>query len=199
LRQCTSGLESVAACGCSGTTNTCDCCIHKQANSCANTCVKRGCHRIQVEDRPQAHAIAHAAAVGARRNNGRSRLATGASECSTPAARAKPIRVVRVVIGRDRHVGSGGRRIGNVAQHCALDEVEVEIPALARYVVVPGERDQHRVLAGRDTGIIVTVEVLQSRSEVCLGMVRGRAEGSARVADATLCFAATWMRSQARL
>ena len=35
------------------------------------------------------------------------------------------------------------RRIGNVARYRAFEEIEIEIPALARRVLVPGERDHH--------------------------------------------------------
>jgi len=64
----------------------------------------------------------------------------------------KLIGVVRVVIGRDRDAGGRRRRIGNVAQHRAFEEIEIEIPALARSVLVASERDHDLVLAGGDAG-----------------------------------------------
>jgi hypothetical protein len=50
--------------------------------------------------------------------------------------RRQLVRVVRVEVGRHRHGGSRRYRIGNVARHCAFEEIEIEVPALARWVLV---------------------------------------------------------------
>ena len=66
--------------------------------------------------------------------------------------RRQLVRVVRVEVGRYPHGGGRRRRIGNGARHGAFEEVEIEVPALARRVLVARERDHHAVLARRDTG-----------------------------------------------
>src|SRR5208337_1487041 len=60
--------------------------------------------------------------------------------------RRQLVGVVRVEVGGHSH--GGGRRhwIGDVARDRAFQEIEIEVPALARRVFVARKRDHHLVL-----------------------------------------------------
>ena len=59
---------------------------------------------------------------------------------------------VGIEVGGHPDVGPGLRRVRNVARDRAFQEIEIEVPALAAGVLVAGERDHDRVLAGGDAG-----------------------------------------------
>ncbi len=66
--------------------------------------------------------------------------------------RRQLVGVVRVEVGGHRHGGSRRDRIGDVARDRAFEEIEIEIPALARRVLVARQRDHHLVLPCCDAG-----------------------------------------------